>query len=121
MNMEVRRGIVTLEDVLEEIVGNIDDEFDVEEKPLYVKINDYTYEVDGKMLINDFCNIANIEDNIFADVKSGVETIAGLILQHTGSIPENNFSIIIAGIKFIVKQSDKRRIKKVQIILPNEN
>lgn len=114
-------GIVTLEDVLEEIVGNIDDEFDVEEKPLYTQLNDYTFEVDGKMLINDFCNIANIEDNIFDDVKSDAETIAGLILQHTGSIPENNFKVNIAGIEFIVKQSDNRRIKKVQIILPHEN
>jgi gliding motility-associated protein GldE len=110
-------GIVTLEDVLEEIVGNIDDEFDTESPP-YVKINDTTYEVDGKMLINDFCHIANIEDSVFDNVKADAETIAGLILQHSESMPKENYNVEIAGYVFKVKQADARRIKIVQITLP---
>ncbi|MGQ9846390.1 MAG: hemolysin family protein [Bacteroidales bacterium] len=110
-------GIVTLEDILEEIVGNIDDEFDTESEP-FVKLDDFTYEVDGKMLINDFCHIANINDNVFDEFKGDSETIAGLILQHSGSLPKENYIVQIAGFTFKVKQVDNRRIKTVNIILP---
>ncbi|NSW44945.1 MAG: gliding motility-associated protein GldE [Bacteroidales bacterium] len=111
-------GIVTLEDILEEIVGNIDDEFDTDSQP-FIKINDYTYEVDGKMLINDFCHIANIDDTIFDEVKGDSETIAGLILQHSELLPKVNYKVQIANFTFVVKQADNRRIKTVQIILPH--
>jgi len=109
-------GIVTLEDVLEEIVGNIDDEFDTESQA-FIKLNDYSYEVDGKMLINDFCHIANIDDSIFDEVKGDSETIAGLILQHSGSMPKENYKVEIAGFTFKVKHADSRRIKTVHITL----
>lgn len=109
-------GIVTLEDVLEEIVGNIDDEFDNESQP-FLKLDDNTYEVDGKMLINDFCHIANINDNVFDEFKGDSETIAGLILQHSGSMPKENYKVEIAGYTFKVKHADNRRIKTVLITL----
>lgn len=113
-------GIITLEDILEEIVGNIDDEFDTE-KPPFLKINDFTFEVEGKMLINDFCHIANIEDSFFDSAKGDAETIAGLVLQKSGSMPKANFKTEILKVQFIVKQADARRIKVVQIILPENN
>lgn len=110
-------GILTLEDILEEIVGNIDDEFDTE-APSIRKINSFEYETDGKTLIYDFCNFAQIDEKLFEEIKADAETIAGLILQHTGNIPKVNDVITIAGFKFVIKQVDMRRIKTVHIILP---
>lgn len=110
-------GILTLEDILEEIVGNIDDEFDTDAPPIR-KINDFEYETDGKTLIYDFCNFAQIDEKLFEETKADAETIAGLILQHTGSIPKVNETVVISGVKFLIKQADMRRIKTVHITLP---
>jgi gliding motility-associated protein GldE len=110
-------GIVTLEDVLEEIVGNIYDEFD-KEKPAYTRVDERTFEVEGKMLINDFCHIANIDDTVFDTQKADSETIAGLILQHTGTMPKENDQFLIDKFTFIIKKVDARRIHSVQIVLP---
>jgi len=110
-------GIITLEDILEEIVGNIDDEFDTE-LPSIQKISDNQYEVDGKTLINDFCQLANINESVFETEKADAETIAGLILQKTGNIPKTGDSVEIANIHFLIKQADSRRIKTIVVTLP---
>jgi CBS domain containing-hemolysin-like protein len=113
-------GIVTLEDILEEIVGNIDDEFDTDTLPIK-KLNENQYEVEGKVLINDFCKFANIDESIFDTEKKEAETIAGLILHHTGNIPAVGESLYISNVKFEIKQADDRRIKTVIVtLLQNE-
>ena len=113
-------GIVTLEDILEEIVGNIDDEFDTDTLPIK-KLNENQYEVEGKVLINDFCKFANIDESIFDTEKKEAETIAGLILHHTGNIPAVGESLYISNVKFEIKQADDRRIKTIIVtLLQNE-
>ncbi len=111
-------GILTLEDILEEIVGNIDDEFDEVDVQSIKRIAETQYEVDGKTLIIDFCHAINISESFFDTEKSDAETIAGLILQHTGNIPKANETVKIAGISFTIKKVDERRIHSVIVTLP---
>jgi len=109
-------GIVTLEDIIEEIVGDITDEFDTEEDEVsYTKINDNTYLFDGKTLLNDFCKIMDIDDKIFEDVKGDSETLAGLILEVEGKIPKANESTIINNFEFKVKKANNRRIEEILV------
>ncbi|HZK07943.1 MAG TPA: gliding motility-associated protein GldE [Bacteroidales bacterium] len=107
-------GIVTLEDVLEEIVGEISDEFDSEEDEIaYTKIDDNNYLFEGKILLNDFCKILNIEDRLFEDVKGDSETLAGLILEIEGRIPPVNASTKFLNYEFIIKKVSSRRIEEI--------
>jgi gliding motility-associated protein GldE len=109
-------GIVTLEDIIEEIVGEISDEFDTEDDELsFTKINDKNYLFDAKTLINDFCKVLEIDDKIFEDLKGDSETLAGLILEVEGKIPKANESSIIKGFEFKVKKVSYRRIEEVLV------
>ncbi len=109
-------GIVTLEDIIEEIVGEITDEFDAPGDEIdYKKIKDNKYIFEGKTSINDFCKITEIEDDIFDDVKGDSDSLAGLILETEGSLPKENEIIHIKNFTFKVLTADIRRIKKVEI------
>ncbi len=111
-------GIVTLEDVLEEIVGEITDEFDEEEK-FYTRISENKYLFDGKTLLNDFYKVTRSEENIFDDVKGEADTLAGLILELKGEIPLKNDTLICKNYVFSIEAVDNRRIKQIKVEIKN--
>ena len=108
-------GIVTLEDILEEIVGEINDEYDEDEKT-FVRLNKNTYIFEGKTLLSDFYKTLNIDDEEFEDIEGDADTLAGLLLEIKGEFPKINEKIVHDKYTFQVLEMDERRIMKVKVI-----
>lgn len=107
-------GIITLEDVIEEIVGDISDEFDDDADTLfYRKISDNTYEFEGKVLINDFLKVLDISDDFATMAKGEADTLAGFLLEMKGDIPVKNEKLSYKAFHFTIKEVDNRRIKRI--------
>ncbi len=111
-------GLVTLEDILEEIVGEINDEYDEEEKT-YSKLNYNTYIFEGKTLLSDFCRILNVDDEEFSEVEGDADTIAGLLLEIKGDFPTFQERIDYKNYTFEIMEIEERRISKVKVIVHN--
>lgn len=112
-------GLVTLEDVLEEIVGDITDEFD-DDDLIYTKIDELTYLFEGRTSLVDFYKVMEIDGKDFDQIKGESDTIGGFIIEQAGRILRNNEYIRCGNIKLIVESSDKRRIKMIKTIQEND-
>lgn len=111
------QGLLTLEDILEEVVGEISDESDVEES-FYHRLNENTYVFEGKTHIIDMLRVLQLDDELFEDVQGRAETIAGLLLELNRNFLRKGDELSSHGIRFIVTAMDGHRIDKIKIILP---
>lgn len=109
-------GLVTLEDILEEIVGEINDEYDEEEKP-YVRLNANTYIFEGKTLLTDFYKILDLDDDVFEEVEGDADSLAGLMLELKGDFPELHEQIEYQNFRFEVVEIDGHRISKIKVVI----
>ena len=115
-------GLVTLEDVLEEIVGDINDEFDIQNEDfIFNQIDDNTWVFEAKTTLLDLCKVTGIESDIFDEVKGESDSIAGLILEIKGDFPNLGEEIVFENIRFEVINMDERRISRVRIKTPVDN
>ena len=110
-------GIITLNDVVEEIVGEINDEFN-QDDIIYNKIDDNTFVFEGKVNLTDLYRILKIKDNkIFENIKGDSETLGGFLLEQIGFFPKKNFKLKLKGIEFKVVEVNRKRIKNVMVTI----
>ena len=110
-------GLVTLEDIMEEVIGEIRDEFDDDLEVLYEKKSETEYVFDGKTMINDMCKILKIDKELFTEIRGDADSVAGLFLQMFGQLPKKNTEVKFGQFIFKVVSVNKTRIEKIQITL----
>jgi len=109
-------GLVSLEDIIEEIVGDISDEFD-DEDINFSQIDEKNYLVEGKIYLKDFYRIIDVDEDVFEERKGEAETLAGLLLEILGNFPKKGQQILFAKCTFTIEVVDKKRIKQIKVTL----
>jgi len=109
------QGLVSLEDILEEVVGEITDESDEEENELYEKIGERTWIFDAKIHIGEFLRAIDFEEDAFADVEGHAETLAGLMMELKRDLPRRGDELQSHGVKFFIATMDGRRVDKIKV------
>ena len=112
-------GVITLEDLIEEIIGDINDEFD-EDDSSFVKIDDRTFVFEGKTSLHDFCKSIEVDSSIFDSVKGDNESLGGLILELNSAMPKVADQITFDRFVFTIVSVDKRRIKRIRVLINNQ-
>ena len=110
-------GLLTLEDILEEVVGDIKDEFDDQEEIEFLMIDPRTYIFDGKTLINDFCRVLDLAQGSFDELRGEADSLAGMFLENTGTLPKLNQEFYISPCQFKIIAVNKRRIQQIKVSL----
>ncbi|WP_075348688.1 gliding motility-associated protein GldE [Algoriphagus marinus] len=110
-------GLVTLEDLIEEIIGEINDEFDDRDEFLFQEIDSSTFIFEGKVSLNDFCKKLELDSQIFDEVKGESESLGGLLLELNSKFPKNGTKIQFEDFEFTILAMDSRKIKKVKVHL----
>lgn len=113
-------GVVTLEDIMEEVIGDIQDEFDDDQEIVFQKIDDLNFIFDGKTLLNDVCRIVDIPTETFDPVKGESESFAGLLLEMVGTFPRLEQEILFENYRFKVIALSERRVEEILITLPEK-
>jgi len=114
-------GLITLEDIIEEIIGDIADEFNQDEA-MYQQIDDQTFVLESKISLNDFCKVIGESPATFEEVKGESESLGGLLLELNGRLPHASKQIVFQKFIFTVVSADMRKIKKVKVeIAPEKN
>jgi len=109
-------GLVTLEDVLEEIVGEINDEFDIDDN-IYSKLDDKNYIFDGKISLNDFLRVTRVDIDFFDVIKGDYDTLAGLVLELEGKIPKIGTIYKVPPFTMTIESADLRKIKRLKVTI----
>ncbi len=113
-------GIISMEDILEEVIGEIKDEFD-EEETGHSKLDDMNFIFEGKTMLNDVCKFMSLSPDTFDEVKGESDSLAGLILEVSGEIPEEGAVITVGDFAFTIEELQKNRIERVKITIENRS
>ncbi len=114
-------GLITMEDILEEVIGDIKDEFDELVNPDYIKLDEHNYIFEADLLINDMCRILDVDPNTFDDIRGESNSVAGLLLEITGQIPRLNQVVTIGPFSFKVLSVNKKRIQQIKLTIKSTN